>query len=133
MEEYGNLIHLKTLLVDDDEFYRSALKTAFSEKDYYMQTAASAEEGFKALETEKFDIIIINFDLPGMSGLEFLKQVMVSYPHVITILISAFGDEETISRTYEIGVDDFLQKPFSLQTLLATLAVHIRKVESLIV
>jgi DNA-binding response OmpR family regulator len=131
MEEYGNLIHLKTLLVDDDEFYRSALKAAFSEKDYFMETAASAEEGLKALETEKFDIIVINFDLPGMSGLEFLKQVMVAYPHAITILISAFGDEETISRTYEIGVDDFLQKPFSLQTLLATLAMHIRKVEDI--
>jgi len=131
MQEHGNLIHLKTLLVDDDEFYRSALKTAFSEKKYYMQTAASEEEGLKALEAENFDIIIINFDLPGMSSLEFLKKVMGSYPHVITILISAFRDEETISRTFEIGVDDFLQKPFSLKTLFATLAVHIRKLDNL--
>lgn len=120
-------VHLRTLIIDDDPFVRSTFELIFEEIGWSLQTAESAEKALEAMKRQDFDIIVSDFGLPGMSGLEFFQQVMGTCPASIHILISADGDDEIISRAYEIGVDDFLQKPFTLETLLATIAVHVHK------
>ena len=129
MSQTEKTIRLKTLIIDDDPFVRSTFELLFLEIGWPLQTAESAEEALETFGREHFDIIVSDFGLPGMSGLEFFQQVIGSCPSSINILMSAHGDDEIISRSYEIGVDDFLQKPFTLETLLATIAVHIRKIK----
>ena len=127
MEDSTKIKRATTLLVDDDHLIRDALRLAFKNQGRFIQTFESAEEALRILEKVSFDIIISDFELPGISGLEFLKQVKTSHPHSVALLISAHGDDEIVKRTYEIGVHDFLQKPFSLRTLWATMAMHILK------
>ena len=69
---------IKTLLVDDDEFIRDSLKIAFKAKGCALQVAESAEEGLEAVREESFDIIISDFRLPCMNGLEFLKLAAIT-------------------------------------------------------
>jgi DNA-binding NtrC family response regulator len=116
-----------TLLVDDDQLIRDSMRLAFRNQVRFIQVVESAEEALRILEKVSFDIIISDFKLPGLNGLEFLKQVRISHPKAVTILISANGNDQVIENAYEIGVHDFLQKPFSLKTLWATLAMHVQK------
>ena len=127
MDALAKLKTLKTLLVDDDPFIRDAMKLAFKRKQFPLCTADTAEEGLKAMHAETFDIIISDFKLPGSSGLTILKHAAASQPGSIKVLISATGSDEVVSAAYRIGADDFLPKPFTLETLLATLLMHLGK------
>jgi len=127
MDALAKLANLKVLLVDDDPFIRDAMTLAFQQKKFSLVTAETAEEGLKAMHAETFDIIICDFKLPGISGLTFLKQAVASQPGSIKLLISASGSDEVVAEAYRIGVHDFLQKPFTLETLLATLLMHLDK------
>ncbi len=130
MDAFAKLKTLKTLLVDDDPFIRDAMQLAFKRKQFSLCTADTAEEGLKAMHAESFDIIISDFKLPGISGLTFLKQAVASQPASVKLLISATGSDEVVSEAYRIGAHDFLQKPFTLETLLATLRMHLGKGET---
>jgi DNA-binding NtrC family response regulator len=130
MDTFAKLKTLKTLLVDDDPFIRDAMTLAFRRKQFPLCTVDNAEEGLKAMHAENFDIIISDFKLPGISGLTFLKQAAAFQPGSIKVLISATGSDEVVSETYRTGVDDFLPKPFTLETLLATLRMHVGKGEA---
>ncbi len=116
-----------TLLVDDDQLIRDSMRLAFRNQVRFIQVVESAEEALRILNKVSFDVIISDLELPGINGLEFLKQVRVSHPRSIALLISANGSDETVKSAYEIGVHDFLQKPFSLETLFATMAMHVQK------
>jgi len=129
MITHPNLKNLRTLLIDDNEFIRNSMEIAFRQKGYPLRTAATAEEGLEKMAAENFDIIISDYKLPGINGLTFLKYAGGTRPDIIKILISACGDHATIAAAYAIGVHDFLQKPFTLDTLWATLAMHAEKLE----
>ena len=127
MKNSEQTFQLKTLIIDDDPFVRSTFELLFEEIGWALVTVESAEEALEVVEQAHFDVIVSDYGLPGMTGLDFFQQVMVSCPSTIHILMSAGGTDDLISRAYAIGVDDFLQKPFTLETLLATIAVHVRR------
>lgn len=127
MDRLPEFTKLTTLLVDDEQLIRDSLRLAYVNKGRFIKVVGSAEKALRILEKVSFDIIISDFKLPGLNGLEFLKQVRMSHPNTVTILISANGNDQVIESAYEIGVHDFLQKPFSLKTLWATLAMHVQK------
>ena len=126
MNPFNELKQVKTLLVDDDEFIRDSLKLAFTTKGCPMRVAQSAEEGLQAINEEQFDIIISDFRLPGMNGLDFLKLASVTQPAAINILITAYRDEYSFSEAIRIGVSEFIEKPFSVKALVALLALTIK-------
>lgn len=123
MDAKSNLKQLKILLVDDDEIIRNSMRLAFQQKGLELQTAETAEEGLRLLQRGRYDILISDLRLPGMSGLEFLKQA--GSVEAIKVLISAYGDHEAVAQAYAQGITDFLPKPFSMKTLWATLAMHV--------
>ncbi len=127
MDPFHKLTQMKTLLVDDDPLIRDALHMAFMNKGCFLQVAQTAEEGLQALEKENFDIIISDFRLPGVDGLEFFKQVVASYPNTVNVLISAYGDVDPVSRAFDIGVHGFIEKPFSIMKLVDSLNQQIEK------
>jgi DNA-binding NtrC family response regulator len=127
MEQFHKLAKMKTLLVDDDQLIRNVMQRAFVENGCSLQTTDSAEEGLRALEKKRFDIIISDFELPGINGLEFFKQIVVCQPDTVKILISGYVDPDVISQAYGIGVHFFLQKPLLFMTLFETLIQQIEK------
>ena len=127
MNAFSNLKDIKILLVDKSKFTQNTLKLAFEDMGLFLHVTESAHEALRLLERNSVDVILCDYTLPDMTGLEFFKRVMRSCRNTVNVLISAAGDDEIISRAYGIGIQDFLQKPFSLKTILATLTLHIRK------
>jgi two-component system response regulator (stage 0 sporulation protein F) len=73
------------------------------------------------LKRKDYDIIILDYRLPGMNGVQFLKQIQETHAHVMKILITAYGNKEVFSQAIELGVGDFIDKPFSTKILEDTL------------
>jgi DNA-binding NtrC family response regulator len=129
MNPFNELKRVKTLLVDDDEFIRDSLKIAFTTKGCPIRVAETAEDGLQAIKEEQFDIIISDFRLPGMNGLDFLKLANVTQPQAVNILITAYRDEYCFSETVRIGVTEFIEKPFSVKVLVNLLALALKRQE----
>jgi DNA-binding NtrC family response regulator len=127
MNPFNELKQVKTLLVDDDELIRDSLKIAFATKGCSMRVAETAEEGLQAIKEERFDIIISDFRLPGMNGLDFLKLATVTHPQAVNILITAYRDEYLFSEAVRLGITEFIDKPFSVKALVELLAVSLRR------
>jgi DNA-binding NtrC family response regulator len=127
MNPFNELKQVKTLLVDDDELIRDSLSIAFKNKGCFIRAAESAEEGLKAIKEEQFDIIISDFRLPGINGLDFLKLATVTHPNAVHILITAYRDEYMFSEAVRMGVAEFIQKPFSVKALVALLALSLKR------
>jgi DNA-binding NtrC family response regulator len=127
MNPFNELKQVKTLLVDDDEFIRDSLKIAFATKGCAMRVAETAEEGLQAIKEERFDIIISDFRLPGINGLDFLKLATITYPEAVNILITAYRDEYLFSEAIRMGVTEFIDKPFSVKALAELLAVSLKR------
>jgi DNA-binding NtrC family response regulator len=127
MNPFKELKQVKTLLVDDDELIRDALAMAFKNKGCFMRAAESAEEGLNAIKEDQFDVIISDYRLPGINGLDFLKLAAVTHPHAVNILITAYRDEYMFSEAIRMGVAEFIEKPFSVRTLAALLAVSLKR------
>jgi DNA-binding NtrC family response regulator len=121
MDTFSKLKEFRTLLIDDDELIRDSLSLAFRNKGCSLRTSETAEEGLRALRDERFDVIISDFKLPGMDGLEFFRLASSSYPNTVNVLITAYGDKEIAVQASEIGVHEFVEKPFKVQTLMSAL------------
>ena len=127
MNSFDELKKIKTLLVDDDELIRDSLKIAFSAKGCLMRVAETAEEGLQAIKEEQFDIIISDFRLPGMNGLDFLKMTAVTQPQAVKFLITAYRDDHIFSEAIRLGIHEFIEKPFSVKVLINLLALSIKR------
>jgi DNA-binding NtrC family response regulator len=129
MNIFNKLRKLKALLVDDNEFIRDALKTVFTAKGCLIRVTESAEEGLAAIEEEQFEIIISDFRLPDMNGLDFIKQAAVSQPAAIQFLITAYRDDHIQAEAVSIGVMGFIEKPFSFKKLIGQLEQALQEQE----
>ena len=122
MDPFSKIKKMKTLLIDDDELIRDALRLAFSKKGCFLMAVETAEEGLCVLQNNKFDIIISDFTLPGMNGIDFFKQAAINQTDTANVLISGNISPEKLSEKNAAKVHDFVQKPFSVITLAHTLA-----------
>jgi DNA-binding NtrC family response regulator len=127
MNPFSQLKKVKTLLVDDDEQIRDSLRMVFATKGCFIKVAGTAEQGLRALEEEKFDIIISDLRLPGIDGLRFLRFATMIQPEPAKLLITAYKDDRVYSEALKIGVSEFIEKPFSVDALAESLARLIKK------
>ncbi len=117
MNLFTKLKKMKILLIDDDEWIRDSLNLFFESEGCHITVLETAEEGMEELKEQAYDIIIADYRLPGMDGLELLKRINESYPKVMKILITAYGSKEVIAEAHRIGVQDFIEKPFTTNTI----------------
>jgi len=122
MDPFDKIKKMKTLLIDDDELIRDSLRMAFLTRGCFLMTVESAEEGLLALKKNHFDILISDFILPGMNGLDFFKQAATYHTNTANVLISGKISPKKLSEQNEAKVHDFVSKPFSVKTLVCTLA-----------
>ena len=122
MDPFSKIKKMKTLLIDDDELIRDSFRLAFSQKGCFLMAVETAEEGLCVLQNNKFDIIISDFTLPGMNGIDFFKQAAINQTDTANVLISGNISSEKLSEKNEAKVHDFVQKPFSVTDLAHTLA-----------
>lgn len=109
------------LVVDDDSRLRSLLTKYLRDNDFLVTTAKDGDTALKQLETYKFDILIIDIMMPGISGLDLTKQIRKT-SNVPIIMLTAMGEIDDRITGLEIGADDYLPKPFEPKELI--LRIH---------
>ena len=111
------------LLIDDDEWIRDSLSLFFKSKGVQLLALETAEEGMEAFKKQSYDIIIADYRLPGMDGLEFIKWIHETHPHAKSILITAYRDQRLVAEANNIGIHAFIDKPFTTKTIEESLSL----------
>ena len=109
------------LIIEDDVAFSAMLKTFFEKRDYRVDTAFSAEEGFKKLGSAKFDILLTDVRLPDRDGLEILLEVKKNYPHIQVIVMTNYAEINMAVKAMKNGAFDYVSKPFQPETILQTI------------
>ena len=130
MDLYTRLKEMKILLIDDDEWIRDSLTLFFEGEGCHLVALETAEEGMDALSESSYDIIIADYKLPGMDGLEFFRHLQKTHPNVIKILITAYGSKEVVSEASKLGINDYIGKPFTSKTIESSLSRLIENCET---
>jgi len=89
----------------------------FEDEGCYLQTLRSAEDALEALINESFDIIIADYKLPGIDGMEFFKKADELNSEAVKILITAYGSKELFTKALNMGIHDCIEKPFTSETI----------------
>lgn len=112
---------MKTILVVDDEKHiREALDGVFKDEGYAVTLAGSAEDAFKRLDAKAPDLMLLDIWLPGMDGIEALKEIKARFPSLPVIMISGHANIETAVKATKLGAYDFIEKPLSLDKVILT-------------
>jgi DNA-binding NtrC family response regulator len=117
MNLYSKLKEKKILLVDDDEWIRDSLTVYFGTEGCHIMAVETAEEGLELLKQEDWDIIFTDYKLPGIDGLTFSKRIQEIRPDAINILITAHKSKEVVSEARSAGIQDLIDKPFTIKTI----------------
>jgi CheY-like chemotaxis protein len=138
MNVFKRLKQLKTLLIDDDEWIRDAMSIFFASEGCPLCALETAEEALKVCKKERFDIVIVDYMLPGMNGIAFLKALerltedrpldpinsINSINSIIKILITAHGEDEIITLSKQAGFHAIVHKPFTPEAIENAIRCH---------
>ncbi|HEX4075144.1 MAG TPA: sigma-54 dependent transcriptional regulator [Candidatus Acidoferrales bacterium] len=111
------------LVVEDEAKMRRLLELQLADEGFQARTAPDAESGLQILNKNPFDLVVTDFKLPGMSGLEFLHAVKRIDAEMPVVMMTAYGTVESAVDAMKAGASDYVLKPFSL----AELVLVIRK------
>jgi DNA-binding response OmpR family regulator len=104
--------HKPILIVDDEKNIRMTLSQSLESLGVEMDVAGSGEEALAKLKERDFGVILLDIRMPGMDGMEVLRQVREVRPEIRIIMITAYGTIESAVEAMKLGAVDFLQKPF---------------------
>ena len=108
---------MNILFIDDNDDLVDSIRLGFGAKGVPLTGVSSAEEAIDLMKKQIFDIIISDYKMPGIDGLEFLRRVKDLPNRPIRILISGFGNNEVVRQARDAGIDTFISKPFKDKTL----------------
>src|ERR1700723_2731936 len=109
----------RILVIDDEAGIRESLEVLLTLEGYGVRTAMDGEQGLRILELENFDLVLLDLALPGQSGLELVPQIKERQPETPVIMITAYGTVENVVEAIRAGAENFVQKPWDNEKLLA--------------
>jgi DNA-binding response OmpR family regulator len=101
------------LIVDDEKNIRLTLSQALETLEVETDTAADGEEALAKLKEKEFSLILLDLKMPGIDGMEVLRQVSKIRPDIRIIILTAYGTVELAVEAMKLGAADFIQKPFT--------------------
>lgn len=117
--------NLNILVVDDEEAIRDMLVMVLENAGIIVIAVASAEDAQKTLAKNLPDLMLLDWMLPGISGIELARRLKYNdkYKNLAIILLSARSEEIDRNRAFEAGVNDYVTKPFSPKDLIARIRI----------
>jgi DNA-binding response OmpR family regulator len=116
----------RVLLIDDDKRLHELLTTYLEQNGFAVTGAPDGQRGLSALDTEPFDIVLLDVMMPGMDGLEVCRRIRAK-SRVPILMLTAKGDETDRVVGLELGADDYIAKPFGPRELVARLRAVLRR------
>lgn len=108
---------MKIMVVDDEPFIREMMEEFLSLQGHDVFSASSGEEAISQLADKDPDMVLLDIWLPGINGFETLARIKEVNPKVRIVMLSAFGDEDTVNEALEMGASFYLQKPIEFKKL----------------
>jgi DNA-binding response OmpR family regulator len=109
----------KILIIEDDKLIVEGLEDTLQFHDYEVVTAGNGKDGLSLFQKEKPDLIILDIMLPGVDGFEVCKKIKQTNRDIPIIMLTARSQENDKLLGFELGVDDYVTKPFSVKELVA--------------
>ena len=119
------------LIVDDETGIRKLLQSKLSSEGYDCQEAGNAEQALNKLENKAIDLVILDINMPGKSGIELLSEIKASYPDIAVIMATAIADTNIAIQCMKQGAYDYITKPFDLDEVIISInrALEKRRLE----
>ncbi len=108
----------RVLVVDDEPGMRDLLSRVLGDAGHAVSAVESGEEARVLLAREKFDVLVLDKNLPGIDGVSVLKLVRASQPALRAIMITAYPSEESDAKARALGVLAYIVKPFGVLTMI---------------
>jgi two-component system response regulator (stage 0 sporulation protein F) len=111
----------KILIVDDEATVRDLFVDLFKKEDCESKACATGEQALEILKKESFDVVLLDIKLPGISGLEVLKNIRDTNSDLPVVMITGFGyDEELIAKTKQFGCSGYIGKNMPVSQIIIT-------------
>ena len=115
------------LLVEDDANLSIVLADYLRSKDYVVENATNGKEAWDLLLVKRYDLVISDIMMPKMNGFELLKLIRSQYLDLPVVMLTAKIDRDDVLRAYELGCDDYVTKPFSMDILICKIEAILRR------
>ncbi|UCE75222.1 MAG: response regulator [Methanomassiliicoccales archaeon] len=112
---------MNILVVDDDALQLETLRRGLKNKGYQVLEALSGKEAVKCFARSnmaKIDLVLSDYLMPGMNGIELVKKIRQNYGSLPVILMTAYGEKELVIEALRNRCDSFIEKPFTLDQLM---------------
>lgn len=113
----NNKKDFRIMLIDNDEHVRASLKIFFNTSQTHCLIFKSAEQGLNALKYQHVEVVISDYFLPDMDGVEFLEQASRIQPGITRILMATITTQELENEIQRTGIDRFIEKPLTVASL----------------
>jgi DNA-binding NtrC family response regulator len=111
----------KILIVDDESPVRELFEDLFKKEDCQVVGCASGEEALVHIKKDTFDVVLLDIKLPGMSGLEVLKNIRDTHKNLPVVMITGFGyDEDLIAKSKQFGCSGYIGKNMPVAQIIVT-------------
>ena len=118
----------KILFVDDESNIRRLVGYDLKSAGYEYTLCEDGRQAYDATQKETYDVIVIDWMMPRMNGIELVQRLRKEGNEAILIMLTAKDEEESLLEAFEAGVDDYVTKPFSARELMVRIAAHLRRV-----
>jgi DNA-binding response OmpR family regulator len=123
-------MHTQTniLLVEDDVNLQTVLADYLRSRDYVVEKANNGAEAWDLIMVKHYDLVISDIMMPKKNGYDLLKLIRQKYDQLPVIMLSAKTDRDDIIRAYDLGCDDYVTKPFSMDILICKIEAIMRRI-----
>ena len=121
----------RVIVIDDDETVRDVLTSFLSEKGHEVVASVNGQEGLERLLSESFDIALVDLVMPGIGGMDILRELSSRNLKIPVIVITAYGTIQNAVESMKLGAFDYITKPFNLDEILIVIerALNLRRLE----
>ena len=113
---------IRILIIEDEQLIRWSLRQKFEEQGYHVEETETGADAASALEGTFFDLIMLDYKLPDMTGLDILATIRETDKDVVVIMMTAYSTIESAVEAMKLGAYDYITKPFDMDQLLRTVA-----------
>lgn len=106
------------LVVDDQEPHRELMRDVLTAEGFSIETAATGDEALERIQYHRFDLVLTDQLMPGISGVELMRKVRARKPDLPVVIVTAHGTVDTAVNAMKAGATDYIQKPFTPEELL---------------
>jgi two-component system KDP operon response regulator KdpE len=122
-----NTLQGKVLIVDDEPSIRRALRITFGTLGFDIAEAVTGEQALPLLRAARFDVVLLDINMPGMGGIEACREIRRQFPRLAVLMLTIRDNEDDKVEALEAGADDYVVKPFPIRELVARVRAAVRR------